>query len=107
MHKNGQIYTSRESLHLPSKLFKQISTNHDQYRHNVDDLQRFYDRYCKNIDNGWERDTPPVRLTLISFGGKDVVERPEQEVSTHYQHTQYAVTYAFPRQLTTRLVSFG
>ena len=46
---------------------------------NVDDLQRFYDRYCKGIDNGWERDTPRVRLSLISFTGKDVVERPEPE----------------------------
>ena len=50
----------------------------------MDDLQRFYDRYCKNIDNGWERDTPPVRLTMISFTGKDVIERPEFEVNIEF-----------------------
>ncbi len=49
-------------------------------RHNVDDLQRFYDRYLKNIDNRWEEETPKVRLSMIAFTGKDVVERPELEV---------------------------
>lgn len=48
-------------------------------RHNSDDLQKFFDRYLKGIENGWE-DTPKVRLTMISFTGKDVVERPEPEV---------------------------
>ena len=50
-------------------------------RHNVDDLQKFYDRYCKDVQNDWES-TAPVRLTMISFTGKDVVERAEQEVGT-------------------------
>jgi len=63
-----------------------------EYRQNVDDLQKFYDRYCKNVDNGWEKDTPPVRLTLISFGGKDVVERPEQEVRLSYTHKAIPTT---------------
>jgi predicted acyl esterase len=49
-------------------------------RENVEDLARFYDRYLKNKDNGWERDTPRVRLSLLSFTGKDVIERPETEV---------------------------
>ncbi len=53
----------------------------DLYKpHNSDDLQKFFDRYLKGIDNGWEKDTPPVRLSMISFTGKDVVERPENEV---------------------------
>jgi predicted acyl esterase len=34
----------------------------------TEDLVRFFDRYLKNIDNGWERDTPPVRLCLLRFG---------------------------------------
>jgi predicted acyl esterase len=46
--------------------------------HNTEDLQKFYDRYLKGIENDWEK-TAPVRLTLLSFNGKDIVERPEQE----------------------------
>lgn len=50
----------------------------------LDDLQKFFDRYCKGILNGWEDDTPPVRLSLLGFeadGGavKTVLERPEGE----------------------------
>jgi hypothetical protein len=35
----------------------------------------------KGIDNDWETSTPPVRLSMISFHGRenDVKERPEQE----------------------------
>ncbi|KAK8230330.1 Alpha/Beta hydrolase protein [Phyllosticta capitalensis] len=46
------------------------------------DLQRFLDFYCKGIENGWEKDTPPLRLTLLGFNGsmvKSIVERPEQQ----------------------------
>lgn len=48
----------------------------------VDELQKFFDHFCKGVDNGWERDTPPVRLSLMGFENspaKAVVERPEQE----------------------------
>ena len=54
---------------------------HDLYEHTSnDDLQRFFDRYCKGILNGWEHDTPPVRLTLIGFNGSlpNIVQRPEK-----------------------------
>lgn len=45
-----------------------------------DDLQRFYDRFCKGVINGWEHDTPPLRLSLLGMGTlPDIVERPEQE----------------------------
>jgi hypothetical protein len=45
-----------------------------------DDLQRFFDRYCKGIMNGWEEDTPSVRLTLLGCGSvPNIVERPEAE----------------------------
>ena len=46
-----------------------------------DDLQRFFDRYCKRIMNGWENDTPPVRLSLIGYDGSlpNIVQRPETE----------------------------
>lgn len=45
-----------------------------------DDLQRFYDRYCKGIMNGWEQDTPLVRLSLYGCGTiPNIVERTETE----------------------------
>jgi uncharacterized protein len=56
---------------------------YDLYRSDVvDDLQAFFDRFCKNIDNGWDKSTPPVRLSLLSFDGSTastVIERPENE----------------------------
>jgi predicted acyl esterase len=54
---------------------------HDLYTVEAnDDLQRFFDFYAKGIQNGWEKDTPPVRLTLLGFENspaKTIVERPE------------------------------
>ncbi|MEV5959880.1 CocE/NonD family hydrolase [Streptomyces sp. NPDC051987] len=41
---------------------------------NVDDLRRFYDRYLKDEDNGWES-TPRVRYAVLDPGGKDIVDR--------------------------------
>lgn len=40
----------------------------------VRDLRRFFDRYLKDIDNGWE-DTQRVRLTVLDPGGTDLVEQ--------------------------------
>jgi len=60
-------------------------TGYDIYRPEInDDLQRFYDRYCKDVQNGWEEDTPPLRLSLLGFesdGSKaqTVIGRPENE----------------------------
>ncbi|SKG68584.1 putative hydrolase, CocE/NonD family [Mycobacteroides abscessus subsp. bolletii] len=42
------------------------------------DLQKFFDRYLKDEDNGWE-ETPRVRLSVLDPGGTDVVHRPETE----------------------------
>ncbi|KAL4912674.1 Alpha/Beta hydrolase protein [Aspergillus aurantiobrunneus] len=47
-----------------------------------DDLQRFFDFYAKGIQNGWEKDTPRVRLSLLGYDSsysKTVVGRPEQQ----------------------------
>ncbi|WP_328836969.1 CocE/NonD family hydrolase [Streptomyces europaeiscabiei] len=44
----------------------------------VRDLRRFFDRYLKDIDNGWE-DTQRVRLTVLDPGGTDLVGRPEDD----------------------------
>ena len=52
----------------------------------MDDLQRFFDRYCKGIMNGWEHDTPPLRLSLHGLGSvPNIVERAETEFPLHRQ----------------------
>jgi uncharacterized protein len=43
---------------------------------NQQDLLKFFDRYLRGIQNGWEK-TPPVRLTIMDPGGVDEVNRPE------------------------------
>ncbi|OJD34035.1 x-pro dipeptidyl-peptidase c-terminal non-catalytic domain-containing protein [Diplodia corticola] len=52
----------------------------DIYRPEVnDELQHFFDRYCKGIENGWEK-TPSFRISLLGFTGspaKTIFERPE------------------------------
>ncbi|KAK1139322.1 hypothetical protein N8T08_001093 [Aspergillus melleus] len=56
---------------------------HDLYQpHATNDLQRFFDVYAKGIQNGWEEDTPPVRLSLLGYDGSHastVVERAEKQ----------------------------
>lgn len=47
---------------------------------NVEDLRRFFDRYLKGIENGWE-ETPRVRLSVLNPGGQDIVNRTEDELS--------------------------
>jgi predicted acyl esterase len=51
----------------------------DYYRlENVEDLRRFYDRYLKGIDNGWES-TPRVRIAVLDPGALDEINRPEDD----------------------------
>ncbi|MEY8116920.1 CocE/NonD family hydrolase [Falsihalocynthiibacter sp. BN13B15] len=53
------------------------------------DLLRFFDRFLKDVDNGWE-DTPTVRYTLHDLEGADRTNLPatqfppEQAVATQY-----------------------
>ncbi|KAK5533496.1 hypothetical protein LTR25_007362 [Vermiconidia calcicola] len=35
----------------------------------VDDLQLFFDRYLKDIDNGWEK-TPKARVSILTYGNR-------------------------------------
>lgn len=42
----------------------------------VQDLRRFFDRYLRGLDNGWEA-TPPVRMGVLDPGYTDTVDRPE------------------------------
>jgi len=52
----------------------------DQYtREGLDDLTRFFDRYLKDIHNGWES-TPRVRLAVMDAYDFDYqIDRPENE----------------------------
>ena len=42
---------------------------------NTEDLRRFFDRYLKDQDNGWES-TPRVRYSVLDFKGGDLVNQP-------------------------------
>ncbi|KAH7393684.1 Alpha/Beta hydrolase protein [Cadophora sp. MPI-SDFR-AT-0126] len=51
---------------------------HDQYQpENVDDLQKFFDRYLKGAKNGWEA-TPKVRVALLGYNLPCIVNRPSE-----------------------------
>jgi uncharacterized protein len=43
---------------------------------NVDDLRRFFDRYLRDEDNGWEA-TPRIRISVLDPGHADTVGRAE------------------------------
>lgn len=47
----------------------------DFYEH-TEDLYRFFERYLKGVNNGWERETPRVRLAVLDPGFEDTVDRP-------------------------------
>ena len=58
---------------------------------NLEDLRRFYDRYLKNIHNGWEM-TPKVRIDVMDVMDHDYqVKRPEKEWPL--KRTQYKKLY--------------
>ena len=57
---------------------------------NVEDLRRFFDRYLKGIQNGWEK-TPRVRLSILDPGGIDRINRLENEFPL--ARTQFAKLY--------------
>lgn len=67
---------------LPNQDTKWLRTTndlswHDLYnRDSLADLKLFFDRYLKNIHNGWEF-TPHVRVTVFDSQG-DTVNRPEK-----------------------------
>jgi len=63
----------------------------DQYSpEGLEDLRRFFDRYLRGIHNGWEF-TPKVRVSVLDPGGKDVVNRPEEDWPL--PQTQYEKLY--------------
>jgi predicted acyl esterase len=58
------------------------------------DLLRFFDRYLKEEENGWE-DTPRVRLAVLGSEGHDEVNRPMAEFPPQdVPHTKLALAAA-------------
>lgn len=52
----------------------------DDYYHkgHTEELRQFFDYYLKGEDNGW-KNTPKVRVSVLNPGGKDIVDRIEEE----------------------------
>ena len=96
LHTNGSFNTFRTAKSTRKWLrVHPYQEWYDLYRPEInDELQRYFDRYCKGIENGWEHDIPPVRLSLLGFENspvKTIRERPEQEYPLARQqlHTYY------------------
>lgn len=91
LHCEGSFHTF-ETAQTSRKWFRVHASQewHDLYRPEaMDDLQRFYDFYAKGIQNGWEIETPRVRLTLLGYDGsfvKTVEERVEEQWPPASQH---------------------
>ncbi len=58
---------------------------------NLEDLKRFYDRYLKDIHNGWEM-TPKVRVDVMDAFDLDHADR-RPETSFPLERTQYKKLY--------------
>ncbi len=68
---------------------------------NLEDLKRFYDRYLKDIHNGWEM-TPHVRLDIMDAYDCDYqVRRPENEFPLkRTEYKRYYFDASDPQHLT-------
>ncbi|WP_207761075.1 CocE/NonD family hydrolase [Bifidobacterium simiarum] len=65
---------------------------------NLEDLKRFYDRYLKDIHNGWEM-TPRVRLDVMDAYDCDYQDR-RAEKTFPLQRTEYRKLYFDPASVT-------
>ena len=70
VHTRGTIHAFN-ALTVQDKWLRIHNTHEwrDFYR-NQEDLLRFFDRYLKGVDNGWES-TPRVRMSVLDPGGED------------------------------------
>jgi len=77
----GGTFTGWRNISSKEKWLRIHNTHewHDYYKpENIENLRRFFDRYLKGINNGWEA-TPKVRLTVLDPGNADTVNRAEPE----------------------------
>ena len=63
---------------------------HDLYQQSAnDDLQKFFDKYLRGKDNGWES-TPKVRHSLLGYNCPSVVDRADTTYPPNYvKHTTF------------------
>lgn len=73
---------------------------------NVEDLRRFFDRYLKDVDNGWEA-TPRVRYSVLDLEGGDQVNLPADEFPPAGTTSTRFYLDARSRTLTTEVPSVG
>ncbi|KAJ5103050.1 hypothetical protein N7532_003579 [Penicillium argentinense] len=84
LHCEGLFWTFEEAK-TPRKWLRVhvLQEWHELYRTEaVDDLQRFYDFYANEILDGWEEQTPRVRLTLLGYECSQTLtaeEHPEEQ----------------------------
>lgn len=80
IHTNGSIEGYRRISSKEKWLRIHNTGEWDDYYHpnHVEDLRKFFDRYLMDIDNGWE-ETSPVRLSVLNPGGKDIIDREEED----------------------------
>ena len=105
LHTNGSFKTFRNAKSTKKWLrVHPYQEWYDLYRPEItDELQRYFDRFCKGIENGWEKDVPPVRLSLLGFKhspAKTVIERPEQDYPLARQQLQRYYLDAASKTLT-------
>lgn len=92
IHTNGSIEGYRR-ISSPEKWLRIHDTGEwDDYYNpaHVEDLRRFFDHYLKGLDNSWEK-TTKVRLSVLNPGGKNIVDRPEEDFPL--ARTQYKKLY--------------
>ncbi len=73
-------------------------------KEHTEELRKFFDRYLKGEDNGWEN-TPKVRVSVLNPRGEDIVDRVEDEFPI--PRTQYQKLYldAENKSLSTSIVT--
>ncbi|KAL4808584.1 alpha/beta-hydrolase [Aspergillus unguis] len=60
---------------------------HDIYQKSSnDDLQKFFDKYLRGLDNDWEN-TPRVRHSLLGYTSPSIVNRPDVAYPPPVKHT--------------------
>lgn len=76
IHTRGTIHAFNEIASKEKWLRIHNGYEWPDFYQQQDDLARFFDRFLKGIENGWES-TPRVTMAVLDPGGTDTVNRPE------------------------------
>lgn len=87
VHTRGTIH-GFNALEMSEKWLR-IHNSHEwkDFYDNQDDLRRFFDRYLKGLNNGWE-ETPTVRMAVLNPGGQDISEKAADKFPPSGVHNQ-------------------